>query len=492
MLVLSVTDATEAAAAMAALRASEDRLAERAAVQELGVFEWDVASGEFQWSPGTEHRLGVVPGSLPNFESWRAQVHPDDIEDILDTIARVVADRADKFRYRYRFLHSNGNVRAVEGSARAIYDEEGNLVRAIGVLIDVTEREDREEALRGREAQLRSVLETVPDAMVVVGDGGMITQFSAAAEALWGYRAEDVVGRNFRILAPAEERRAYAALIADSRARQPGEMTVGIGEAADGRTFPVEIRTGIAHSEGHTLCTIFFRDISKRIEAEARLLDLNAELAHVSRQGAMSELAADLAHELNQPLAAMANFLAAARMLTERGEQSERVVEMLKMASDQTLRAGEIIRRMRDFTARGEVAMRPELIERTVREAAGLVFVGAGRFGTRVTFALDPEARMVLADRVQIQQVLVNLLRNAMQAMQGLSHRPPRSRRSPSQRSSYLTIWWKFRWATTDPAFLPSCSSNCSPASPPQRAIRVEWVLDFRSASVSSKPTAGH
>jgi two-component system sensor kinase FixL len=152
---------------------------------------------------------------------------------------------------------------------------------------------------------------------------------------------------------------------------------------------------------------------------------LSTDLAHVSRQSAMSELAADIAHELNQPLSATSNFLAAARMLIEKGEEAGRVSELLRMGGEQTLRAGEIIRRMRDFAARHEVEMRVESVEQTVRDAAELVLVGTGQFHIRVTYDLDPEAQFMFADRIQVQQVLVNLLRNAMQALRPL----PASRR---------------------------------------------------------------
>jgi two-component system sensor kinase FixL len=139
----------------------------------------------------------------------------------------------------------------------------------------------------------------------------------------------------------------------------------------------------------------------------------------------MSELAADLAHELNQPLSATANFLAAARMLIERGEEVERVSDMLRMGSEQTLRAGKIIRRLRDFVTRGEVEMHAESVEHTVRDAVELVLMGTGQFDTRVTYVLDSAAPQMYADRIQVQQVMVNLLRNAVEAMRSL----PRNQR---------------------------------------------------------------
>jgi two-component system sensor kinase FixL len=425
VLALSMSDISETAAAMHALRASEDRLAEAAAVHELGVFEWDVGTGRFIWSPGTEQRLGVVPGSLDTYESWAAQIEPSDLERVNETLAQAVASRAHKYRYRYRFRQPNGNVRAVEGSSRAFYDEDGRLVRTIGVILDVSEREEREAALKRSEGQLRSVLDTVPDAMVAVDDHGVIRQFSGAAEVLWGYRSEEVIGRHLSILTPESERTRYWGAITRALEthdeRLLGRMRSGIGVSSDGHEFPLEYRVGLTQGDGQPLYIVFFRDTTERLAAEERLSALNSELAHVSRQSAMSELAADMAHELNQPLSATSNFLAAARMLVEKGDDKDRVAELLRMGGEQTQRAGQIIRRLRDFTARGEVDMRPEPLDRTLRDAAELVLVGTGQFHIRLTWALDPEAQTIYADRIQVQQVVVNLLRNAMDALRGTS-----------------------------------------------------------------------
>lgn len=422
VLVHSITDVSQRVAALRALRTSEERLALAAGAHELGVFEWNVATGSIEWSPGTEQRLGMPPGTLGDFERWRSHVEPSDVEDFLDTVARTVANRAEKFSFRYRFLQPNGAVRAVEGSSRAFYDEQGNLMRTVGVILDITEREEREAALRRREAQLRTVLETVPDAMVVINESGTILQFSTAAETLWGYRAADVIGQSFTMLSPEDAHATNEAILRRLMERRDGiasEVLTGTGETADGRRFPLEARAGVAKSDGQTLLTVFIRDLTDRMATEERLSELSSEIAHVSRQSAMSELAADLAHELNQPLSATSNFLAAARMLIERGEPAEKVSELLRTAIEQTQRAGEIIRRLRAFMARGEVEMRVESVERTVRDAVELILVGTGQFNTRVNYQLDPRARFILADRIQVQQVLVNLLRNAMEALRG-------------------------------------------------------------------------
>lgn len=428
VIALKMTDATERRKAVEALKYSEQRLAAASLAQELGMFEWDVASGRIDWSPGTELRLGLSPGSISEFDSWSAQIIPADLQSSLDIIARSVQSRADRLSFRYRFRQTNGGVRAVEGSARAFYDEDGNLVRTVGVILDITEREDHDSELRRREAQLRSILQAVPDAMIVTDDRGIIQQFSAAAERLWGYRSSDVLGRPATILVPEQMREPHLAVL--RRFLEHGEGVIGdvhtsTAELADGRRFPIEIRTGVARIDDRYLLTMFVRDMSERLATEERLSDLSAEIAHVSRQSAMSELAADLAHELNQPLSATSNYLSAARMLLERGEGSERVIELLRSGVDQTQRAGEIIRRLRAFMARGEVEMRAESIERTVRDAADLVQVGTTHFNIRIAFQLAPDVRFVFADRIQVQQVLVNLMRNAMEALRS-SDRPDR------------------------------------------------------------------
>jgi two-component system sensor kinase FixL len=420
IVVHSILDISERVSALRALRASEERLAQATAAHELGIFDWDVGSDHINWSPGTEQRLGLPLGALSSFESWKRLIDPDDLEGLRKTVAHAVAERAERFAFRYRLTGCKGSERTLEGSARCFYDAAGALIRVVGAALDITERDEHEAALRRREAQLRTVLETVPDAMIVLSGDGAILQFSAAAEELWGYRASEVVGRHFTMLIPSDEIEADQEILQrfiETGEGLVGEVLVGTALTADGRRFPAEMRAGAARSDGHLLITVFVRDLTERVASEQRLSELNNEIAHVSRQSAMSEMAADLAHELNQPLSATGNFLAAARMLIERGEGGPRVTDLLRMGSEQTQRAGEIIRRLRAFVARGEVEMRVESVERTIRDAVELVLVGTGHFNLRVSFHLDPAARFILADRIQVQQVLVNLLRNAVQAL---------------------------------------------------------------------------
>jgi len=166
-------------------------------------------------------------------------------------------------------------------------------------------------------------------------------------------------------------------------------------------------------------------EIAERERTDERLRELQLRLFHAGRLSAAGQMAATLAHELNQPLTAVNNSVAAARRLLANGKAATTgtVREVIEEASQQALRAGQIIRRLRDFVARGETDRQPESVPRMIEEARALVVVGPDAVGTKVHFRLDPDAVTVFADRVQVQQVLVNLMRNALEAMAQTKHR---------------------------------------------------------------------
>ena len=274
-----------------------------------------------------------------------------------------------------------------------------------------------------REALLRSILETVPDAMIVIDGHGVVQSFSTAAERLFGYPASEIVGANVRLLMPSPYRDAHDGYI--RRYRTTGERRIiGIGRVVvglrkDGSTFPMELSVGEVNRNGRSLFTGFVRDLTDRQAAEARLHDLQAELLHMSRLRTMGQMAATLAHELNQPLTSTAMYLRGAQLLLGRPEPLDlgRVRDAIRLALEQTKRSGDIIRQLREFVARGEVRQSPESVTRLIEEASALALVGAKERGIKVMMNFDPDLPTALVDRVQVQQVLLNLLRNAIEAM---------------------------------------------------------------------------
>jgi two-component system sensor kinase FixL len=278
--------------------------------------------------------------------------------------------------------------------------------------------------LRSREAHLSSILATVPDAMVVIDERGLMRSFSDAAERLFGWRADEVIGQNVSILMPSPYREAHDAYL--GRYLQTGERRiigvgrVVVGERKDGSTFPMELSVGEMVSDQERFFTGFVRDLTERQKTEARLQELQTELVHISRLTALGEMASALAHELNQPLSAVANYLrGSSRLLDSPEVPRDMLKEALDLAGEQALRAGDIIRRLRDFVARGETERRIESLHKLIEEAGALALVGAKEHGVSVRFRFDPRIDLVLADRVQVQQVVLNLIRNAIEAMDG-------------------------------------------------------------------------
>jgi len=288
---------------------------------------------------------------------------------------------------------------------------------------------DQNRSLLAGQAHLRSILDTVPDAMIVIDEQGIMSSFSIAAEGLFGYSADEVIGKNVMILMPTPYREAHDGYIL--RYLQTGERRIigsgriVVGERKDGSTFPMELSVGEMRSSDQRFFTGFVRDISERQETEVRLQDLQSELVHVSRLTAMGEMASALAHELNQPLSAIANYLKGSQRLLESAsdEKSSTMRDALDKAAAQARRAGQIIRHLRDFVSRGETERRVESISKLVEEASALALVGAKELAIDVRRRFQPEADLVLADRVQIQQVLINLFRNAIDAMTDSSRR---------------------------------------------------------------------
>jgi two-component system, LuxR family, sensor kinase FixL len=260
--------------------------------------------------------------------------------------------------------------------------------------------------------------------MVVIDEQGIILSFSAAAEKMFGYVEGEVVGENVSMLMPSPDRERHDGYLKNYRDTGVRKI-IGIGRVTtgrrrDGNTFPMELSIGEAWIDERRIFTGFVHDITQKQQAELRLQDLQSELAHVGRVSEMGTLASSLAHELNQPLTAVASYCEGARELLARKLNAEMVAtirEALDEAAAECVRAGEIVRRMRDFMSHGQTEHTVEQLSRLITEANALALVGSREHGIEVQISLDPSVDWVFVDRVQIQQVLVNLIRNAIEAM---------------------------------------------------------------------------
>jgi two-component system, LuxR family, sensor kinase FixL len=386
----------------------------------VGTWDLDLSTQALEWSDTTKSLFGIARDQPVSYQLFLSLLEPRDRERTEEEIRRV-AEIGGNFDLSFRVGGAPGQwIRARGG---LIKDEAGAALHLSGIAFDIGEEKQLEEALRMRESHLRSILDTVPDAMIVIDGYGFVQFFSTAAERLFGYAEQEAIGKNVSELMPNPDRARHDGYLA--RYRSSGERhIIGVGrivtgQRRDGTTFPMHLSIGEMQSGGEPYFTGFVRDLTEHQQTQARLQELQSELVHISRLSAMGEMASALAHELNQPLAAISNYMKGSRrLLAGSGDPNTAKIEnAMDRAAEQALRAGQIIRRLRDFVSRGESEKRVESLSKLVEEAGALGLAGAREQNVQLRFNLNPQFDLVLVDRVQIQQVLVNLFRNALEAM---------------------------------------------------------------------------
>jgi two-component system sensor kinase FixL len=364
-----------------------------------------------------------LPSSQPlTLELLLSALAPEDRARLDDAIGRAAHDGTG-FNMSFRLAAARAGGQWVRIQAELVRNdaEPPRLLR--GIVLDINAEKRLEDALRTRDRHFRSILDTVPDAMIVIDGNGIIQFFSTAAVRMFGYSEQEAAGLDVCELMPEPDRSRHSTYLTRYHAtHEPRIIGIGrivTGRRRDGTSFPMHLSIGEMQSGGKPYFTGFAHDLTEHQQTQSRLRELQSELVHVSRLTAMGEMASALAHELNQPLAAISNYMNGSRKLLadSTDPNTPRIEAALDRAAEQAIRAGQIIRRLRDFVSRGESEKRVESLSKLIEEAGALGLAGAREQNVQLHFSLDPSVDLVLADRVQIQQVLVNLFRNALEAM---------------------------------------------------------------------------
>ncbi|MDR5729566.1 MAG: PAS domain S-box protein, partial [Terriglobia bacterium] len=287
---------------------------------------------------------------------------------------------------------------------------------------DLAAQTKSEVAAKVCEARLQLISDTSPNAIIIMDEKGAIEMFSPAASRLFGYTAEEAAGCDVKMLMPStyhsENDVHLSRYQSTGKKHTIGKWRIAVGQRKDGRTFPMEISVGESLGGERPLFTCFMRDVSER---QHRLQELQGELLHVSRLSVMGQMTAAIAHELNQPLTAIANYvIGASRTLASmenKQDASACAQEMMEKAANQTLRAGAIVKSLGDFVKKRASNRTPENLNKVVEEAIALGFVGAADSNVKLRLDLDSTLPLAVIDRIQIQQVLINLIRNSIEAM---------------------------------------------------------------------------
>jgi two-component system sensor kinase FixL len=331
-------------------------------------------------------------------------------------------------------LRKDGTEFPVEIGLNPIETDEGPMV--LSAIVDITARKAAELALRDREQRLRSlaaIVESSDDAIISNTLDGTVTSWNKAAERIFGYAADEMIGRSIlRLAVPSHSDDMLEILNRIKRGERVNHYETK-RQHKSGAVVHVSLSVSpIFDADGWLIgASKIARDITAAKEAETALKDaqaqsqeLHAQLLHVSRLSAMGEMAAVLAHELNQPLTAISNYLEGVGVLFDRSGDVPlaRVRTAVELAGEQAIRAGHIIQQLRRFMSRSDGEKRVEAVSPLVTEAAELALVGAGRRGLNIMVEDRSGDVTIIADRIQIQQVLLNLLRNAGEAIADPEH----------------------------------------------------------------------
>jgi two-component system sensor kinase FixL len=374
------------------------------------------------WNKGAEAVFGYTAKEMIG-HSISILAAPNRVDEMPKILAEIKRGKRVAHLETQR-RRKDGKVIEIALTVSPVRNRAGQVVGASKIARDISSTKRVQAELLEREQHIRSILDTVPDAMIVIDERGAIQSFSVAAERVFGYSEAEIRGQNVSRLMPSPYRDAHDGYL--SHYLDTGERRIiGIGRVVvaqrkDGTVFPMELAVGEVKTGARHFYTGFIRDLSERQRFERRFHELQQELSHISRVNEMGQMASALAHEINQPLAAATNYLQAGRRLLSRGDTGdvERASTALDNVAAQLDRTIEIIKRLRTFMHKGEAERRAEDIGKVIEEASALALIGIRERGIEVFLGEHQYLPAVLIDKVQIQQVLVNLMRNAVEAME--------------------------------------------------------------------------
>jgi two-component system, LuxR family, sensor kinase FixL len=361
---------------------------------------------------------------------WGDFTHPDMIEEV-ERKVRNAAETGQPFEVEYRIIARDGQEKWVWERGRAVDRRSDSVVILEGLITDITDRKLTEAALVGAEAYAQAIVESALDAVISIDNGGAIESFNQAASSMFGYRSDEIRGQHCRSLAATSFYREFDRYFQRSQTPAKGFPKVRAnslelnGCDKYDNEFPIVLSMREILDVGKKKYVILIRDLTEQRRAEKEVREQRDMLAHVDRLNTLGEMAAGIAHEINQPLTAISMYAQSGlRFLRRQNPQLQRLEDALEKLSQQAHRAGAVIERMQEMTSPHQSHQEVVATERLLREVHDLAEVDAQIRNFIIVLRLDDELPHVNCDPVQIQQVILNLLRNGMESMRANHCKP--------------------------------------------------------------------
>ena len=410
----SCVDISESRSKEQALRESEERMSLAMDAAKLGLWEWNVSKDELWGTKARRALLGLPTSAKIKLEDGLLRVHVNDRDRVRRTL-KDAARTGEDYHLEYRVVLPDGSVQWTDHRGRCVRGADGKDLTLRGISMDVTERKRAEE-------KFRMAVEASPSGILLIDHTGQIVLVNSHIEQLFGYGREELLGQSVDILVPerfaSEHPEHRAKFFAAPTARAMGAGRDLFARRKDGSEFPVEIGLNPIQSPEGTLVLAAVVDISARKLAQAEALRHREEVSHLGRVAALGELAASIAHELNQPLAGIVSNASAGRRFIDRGDVDLRELrELLGDIVADGRRAGDVIRGIRGMVKKGARVQQRINLNDLIMNVVRMIKPDATLRSCELKTLLDPNLPSIEGDSVQLQQVLLNLLTNAFDAM---------------------------------------------------------------------------
>src|SRR6266404_3786522 len=409
-----------------ALKESQRKLEEAQRIAHVGHWERDLETDLVNWSEEIYRIFGLPPhGRQMDFQEFLKLVHPDDRARVVHSVEEAVR-KLRHYAVEYKIMRPDGEERFVHSEGEVIRDSVGRPLRAFGTLQDITERKQSENALRQSECQLRLVIDTIPAMAWIILPDGTLDFINQRWLEYTGLSLEKAVEQPTSTVHPEDLPRALEKWTRAMAALESSEDEMRL-RRADGEYRWFLVRTAPLFDDQGNILRWYgtSTDIEDRKRAEEALRETQAVLAHVARASIVSELTASIAHEVNQPLGAIVtNAEAGLNWLSEGSPDLNEAREALQRIIRDGSRASEVVTRIRSLLRNGKASKTRFGLDEIIQEIIALTKTEAQRRHVSVQIRLGPNLPEVTADRVQVQQVLMNLVMNSLDALSTVADRP--------------------------------------------------------------------